>query len=136
MQIFDPAGHVLTFFGSAGNFPGAMNLPAGLALHEGDLDLFADRIHPAFQAERLVVVTNQFGPNKVSVYALGHLKPGKTARDVAAGRVSVQEASTSQPASAPWAVQPDTAPEDSAATAPASGPATPASSPAGPAPQG
>jgi hypothetical protein len=63
-----------------------MYLPAGVCVHEGDLELFKDKIHPAFQAERLVLVTNQFGPNKVSVYAMGHLRPGKTVQDIASSQ--------------------------------------------------
>jgi len=80
--MFDQLGHVYTFFGSAGAHPGAMFLPAGICVHEGDMDLFSKYIHPAFEAQRLVVVTNQFGDNKVSVYALGHLKAGKTTADI------------------------------------------------------
>jgi DNA-binding beta-propeller fold protein YncE len=67
VQLFDQNGQVLTFFGTPGTHPGAMYLPAGVCVHEGDLELFKDKIHPAFQAERLVLVTNQFGPKKVSV---------------------------------------------------------------------
>ena len=79
-------GQVLTFFGTPGTHPGAMYLPAGVCVHEGDLELFKDKIHPAFQAERLVLVTNQFGPNKVTVYAMGHLRPGKTVQDIASSQ--------------------------------------------------
>jgi hypothetical protein len=86
VQLFDQRGQVLTFFGTAGGHPGAMYLPAGVCVHEGDLDLFAGQIHPAFQAERLVLVTNQFGSNKVAVYAMGRLKPGKTVQDVSASK--------------------------------------------------
>lgn len=86
VQIFDANGQVLTFFGSTGKHPGAMFLPAGLALHNGDLDLFADKIHPAFEAERLILVTNQFGDNKVSVYAMGHLKPGLSVNDISSSK--------------------------------------------------
>jgi hypothetical protein len=50
------------------------------------MDLFQQFVHPAFQAERLVLVTNQFGDNKVSVYAMGRLKPGKTTADIAASQ--------------------------------------------------
>jgi hypothetical protein len=86
VQIFDQVGRPLTFFGSAGNHPGAMYLPAGITVHDGDVDLFAAYIHPAFDAQRLILVTNQFGDNKIAVYALGHLKPGKTVQDIAASQ--------------------------------------------------
>lgn len=83
VQLFNSQGQVLTSFGSAGNHPGAMYLPAGITVHEGDLDLFASYIHPAFEPRQLILVTNQFGPNKVAVYALGRLKPGKVVADIA-----------------------------------------------------
>jgi hypothetical protein len=46
-------------------------------------------VHPAFEIERLIVVSNQFGPNKIAVYAQGHLKQGKTVADVSGGRSKV-----------------------------------------------
>jgi hypothetical protein len=91
VQLFDEEGKALMFFGSDGGHPGAMNLPAGLAISESpsDLALFADYVHPAFQAERIVVVTNQFGPSKVSVYAMGQLKSDKTLADISNDRANV-----------------------------------------------
>ena len=86
VQLFDQIGRVYTFFGGTGDFPGAMFLPAGICIHEGDLDLFQKYYHPAFQPERLILVTNQFGDKKVSVYAYGHLKPGKTVADIAGSK--------------------------------------------------
>lgn len=86
VQLFDQVGRVYTFFGSAGSHPGAMYLPAGVNVHDGDLDLFKQYVHPAFDARRLVLVTNQFGDNKIAVYALGQLKPGATIEDIAASK--------------------------------------------------
>jgi hypothetical protein len=43
-----------------------------------------------------VLVTNQFGDNKVAVYALGHLKAGKTVADLAPSRLQF-EAGVGQP---------------------------------------
>jgi hypothetical protein len=60
-----------------------MSLPAGIDVHGDDLELFEPDIHPAFEAQRLVLVTNQFGLNKVSVYALGRLREGRTIADIA-----------------------------------------------------
>jgi len=82
VQMFNAAGELLMFFGIAGPHPGSMKLPAGMAVANSGLDLFEDRVHPAFKAERLVAVTNQFGTNKVSIYALGQLREGKTPQDI------------------------------------------------------
>lgn len=84
VQMFNEDAELLMFFGGSGAHPGSMLLPVGVTVHDGDLDLFADRIHPSFKAERLVLVTNQFGPHRVAVYALGHLREGNTARDIVA----------------------------------------------------
>ncbi len=91
VQIFDDAGGVLMYYGSPGTHPGSMNLPAGLTVHEADLDLFERHIHPAFEAQRLVLVTNQFGDQKVAVYAVGRLKPGRTVADITAARALIVE---------------------------------------------
>ncbi len=86
VQMFNSDDDLLMFFGSAGGHPGSMYLPAGVECYDGDLDLFDDYVHPAFEAQRLVLVTNQFGNNKVSVYAIGQLKEGRTVQDIATVR--------------------------------------------------
>ena len=123
VQLFDQNGQVLTFFGSAGSFPGAMYLPAGICIDDEDLDLFAQYVHPAFQPEHLVVVTNQFGPNKVAVYAMGHLKAGKTPQDIASSRGLVSTGTEQLKGSAKGV--PTTLPSDTPAGPPTpTGPAT------------
>jgi DNA-binding beta-propeller fold protein YncE len=72
VQLFDPEGQLLTFFGGAGSQPGAMYLPAQVAIDYDNIDYFADYVAPGRELEYLVLVTNQYGPNKVSVY--GFLK--------------------------------------------------------------
>ena len=125
VQIFDQIGRPLTFFGSAGNHPGAMYLPAGITVHDGDVDIFAAYIHPAFEAQRLILVTNQFGDNKIAVYALGHLKPGKTIQDIAASQ-GIVPTGTGDPKTkgAGAALTQPTAPDDDTAPAPATVPTT------------
>lgn len=83
VQMFNEEGQVLMFFGSGGGHPGAMNLPAGVSTTDQDIELFRQYIHPAFEAERIVLVTNQFGPNKVGIFALGQLREGMTIDDIA-----------------------------------------------------
>ncbi len=112
VQLFDQQGRLLTFFGSAGTHPGAMYLPAGITVTDQGLDLFAKYVHPDFQAERLIFVTNQFGTNKIAVYAFGHLKPGKTVADIANTKGFVPEGTAQLPARGaglePVATQPTT----------------------------
>jgi DNA-binding beta-propeller fold protein YncE len=89
VQMFDPEYRMLMHFGSVGDFPGSMNLPAGVAVSEEGLELFRDRLHPGFDAKRLVFVSNQFGPTKVVVYAMGERKTGYSAQDLAAAALKV-----------------------------------------------
>jgi DNA-binding beta-propeller fold protein YncE len=79
VQIFDAEGKLLLFFGGAGNKPGGMNLPAKTAIDYDNVDLFADRAAPGYRIQYLIAVTNQFGPNKVSVY--GFLEPSEPGKD-------------------------------------------------------
>jgi len=90
VQMFNDEFALLMSFGAAGSFPGAMNLPAGICVSDDRLDLYEGLIHPGFKARRLIAVTNQFGANKVAVYALGEVREGWTAEQIqaASGRVS------------------------------------------------
>jgi hypothetical protein len=82
VQMFNADGELLMFFGSPGSHVGSMSLPAGVTVHDGDLDLFEEYAHPAFEPKQLVLVTNQFGLHKVAVYALGNLRQGATIADI------------------------------------------------------
>ncbi|USN99289.1 MAG: hypothetical protein H6810_01020 [Phycisphaeraceae bacterium] len=82
VQMFNDEFGLLMSFGSAGNYGGAMNLPAGLCVSDDSVDAFRDLIHPGFDAYRIIAVTNQFGEQKVSVYALGRRKDGWSIADL------------------------------------------------------
>ncbi len=105
VQMFDNEGRVLMFFGSAGEHPGSMDLPAGFCISTDRLDLFQKYLHPDFEAQSLLVVTNQFNQNKVSVYARGHLRKGVTVQDItnslAPVKTGVQDAPDTNPAIRP-----------------------------------
>jgi DNA-binding beta-propeller fold protein YncE len=108
VQVFDAEGKFVGYYGSRGTHPGAMDLPAGLDLIEQDTALFDKFVNPAFHADRIIIVANQFGGQKISVYAMGELKQGKTVADlggqakVATGMV----AAATQPALPPAATLP------------------------------
>lgn len=89
VQMFDSELKLLMYFGAAGPFDGAMDLPAGVCVAEGDLSAFEGLAHPGFEPRRLVLVTNQFGPNKVQVYALGGVRNGYTAADLAKSAATI-----------------------------------------------
>lgn len=82
VQMFNNKFELLMFFGAAGNFPGSMSLPVGVAVTDTGLQYFQDRIHPGFKIKRLIVVANQFGGNKIGVYALGDRKSSYALEDL------------------------------------------------------
>lgn len=90
VQMFNSDRKLLMHFGAAGDFPGAMNLPVGIVVSDKDLEFFKDKIYPGFEAKRLVLVANQFGDGKVSVYAMGGLRSGYTIEQVAAVSAKIQ----------------------------------------------
>jgi DNA-binding beta-propeller fold protein YncE len=73
-QIFDADGKLLLFFGEPGQSAGALGLPAGICVEEKNLAFFQKFAAPDFVVEELVLIANQYGPNKVTVYGLGHKK--------------------------------------------------------------
>jgi sugar lactone lactonase YvrE len=142
VQMFNAQGKMLMYFGGPGRHPGAMSMPTGICVSDTDLDVFAQFVHPAFQAQRLVIVTNNLGGDKINVYALGELKPGKTVRDIAANR-STFIAPFEQPNSGNGVLDlapdsqlpgdPTTQPSATQPALPAGPPAPAATSPSGPA---
>ncbi|MFA5515852.1 MAG: hypothetical protein WDA20_06140 [Desulfuromonadales bacterium] len=73
VQIFSKNKRLLMFFGDPPIPAGGMNLPAGIALTTDNLDYFQTLAAPGFILEQIVFVTNQMGPDKVSIYGLGHM---------------------------------------------------------------
>jgi DNA-binding beta-propeller fold protein YncE len=89
VQMFDDQFQTLMAFGAAGDHPGAMNMPVGVAVSEEGLEYFKDYLHPGFEAKRLVIVSNQFGDGKVSVYAMGVRKESVPLADLSARAVKI-----------------------------------------------
>jgi DNA-binding beta-propeller fold protein YncE len=69
IQMFDSEGRLLMFFGQPqSSGPGGLWLPAGLAVDRDNVGLFQKYVAPGFKLEYIILVTNQVGPRKVSVY--------------------------------------------------------------------
>ncbi len=73
VQLFNNQGRLLLFFGQQGDAKERMHLPTGMSIDYDNVDLFKKYAAPGFQIEYLVMVTSQFGPNKVDVYGFGHM---------------------------------------------------------------
>jgi len=82
-KIYDQEGRLLLFFGGPGREPGRMNLPAKIILDHDNVDLFKRYAVKGAKIEFLVLVSNQYGSNKVSVYGFGEF-PSTIAKSQAA----------------------------------------------------
>lgn len=69
-QIFNDKGQLLTWFGD----PQFQSLPAKVVVDYDDVGVFQSYAAPHFKVEFLVIVINQIGPHKVSVYGFGEMK--------------------------------------------------------------
>jgi len=74
VHLFTHDGKPLMFIGGAGEKDGQLVLPAQVTVDYDNVDLFRDYFAPDFHAKYLVLVTNQIGKNKVSVFAFGARK--------------------------------------------------------------
>jgi sugar lactone lactonase YvrE len=76
VQIFDREGRLLMFFGGPYEGPGNMWLPAKVIIDYDNLDYFREYVHDSFDLKYLILVTNQYGPDKISVYGFVEPKRG------------------------------------------------------------
>ena len=60
------------FFGVPGKSEAALNLPAKVLIDYDHTERYRRYAAPGFELEYLVLVTNQYGNRKVSVYGFGH----------------------------------------------------------------
>ena len=70
-KIYNEQGKLLLFFGLRGNEPGMMNLPATIVVDYENVEFFQKYAVQGADIEFLVLVSNQYGPNKISVYGYG-----------------------------------------------------------------
>ena len=70
-KIYNDQAQLLLFFGLPGNKPGTMNLPTKIVLDYDNIEFFKQYAVEGANIEFLVLVSNQYGPNKVSVYGFG-----------------------------------------------------------------
>jgi sugar lactone lactonase YvrE len=69
VQLFDREGRLLLFFGQPGaSAEGELYLPAAVKVDYDNVKLFQKYAAPGFELEHLILVTSQFGINKVSVF--------------------------------------------------------------------
>jgi hypothetical protein len=74
-QIFNDKGNIMMYFGGPYKSKGDMWLPADVAVSYTGLEYFSQYVDPSFNLKYLILVTNQYGPDKVGVY--GFVEPKK-----------------------------------------------------------
>ena len=73
-QIFNDDGKLLMFFGGPYQGPGYMWLPAKVNIDYDNLKYFSKYADPGFELKYLILITNQYGPDKLSIYGAVKLK--------------------------------------------------------------
>ncbi len=68
VQIFDEQSRLLLFFGGRYEKSGSMWLPAGITIDTENLDHFKKYVYAGFDLKYLILMTNQYGPDKINVY--------------------------------------------------------------------
>lgn len=68
VQVFTSEGRLLMTFGGPGYGPGDMVLPAKVVIDYDHLEYFRPYLHSGFELKHLILVSNQYGPEKINVY--------------------------------------------------------------------
>ncbi len=68
IQIFNDEQELLLHFGGTYTGPGGMWLPADVCIDYNNFEYFSSYVDPGFKLEYLIYVSNQYGPDKISVY--------------------------------------------------------------------
>lgn len=71
VQMFDANGNLLLVFGEPGDKYYNINLPADIDISYNNVEGFSQYADARFSIEYLILITSQFGPNKISVYGFG-----------------------------------------------------------------
>ena len=74
VQIINNKGKLLMFFGQPGSNPGDLNLPADISIDYDNVKFFQSYAHPKFKLEYVILVTSQYGANKINVFGFGRME--------------------------------------------------------------
>jgi DNA-binding beta-propeller fold protein YncE len=74
VQILAPDGGARMAFGRSGNAPDNINLPTVVKIDYDNVSYFERYAAPGWEIEYLVIVANQYGPNKVVVFGFGQMR--------------------------------------------------------------
>jgi len=68
VQLFNKKSQLLMYFGGPYKGPGDMWLPAKVIIDYDNLQFFEKYVDPKFKLNYLVIVSNQYGPDKINIY--------------------------------------------------------------------
>ena len=74
VQLFNDEDRLLMFFGDPGLPVGSLNIPAGIAVTDQNLDYYQGFAAPGFDLEQVILVVNQVGRYKINIYGLGKMQ--------------------------------------------------------------
>ena len=74
IQVIDNSGKLLLFFGKPGDDPADINLPADVSIDYDSIKFFQAFAHPKFKLEYVLLVSSQFGVNKINIFGFGRME--------------------------------------------------------------
>jgi len=74
VQLFNAEDQLLMPIGGPYRGPGDLWLPAQVTIDYDNVNYFQHYVHESLEAEYLILVTSQFGPDKINIYARVHPK--------------------------------------------------------------
>lgn len=74
IQVINNKGKLLMFFGQPGGNPADINLPADVSIDYDNLKYFQSYVHPKFKLEYVILVTSQYGANRINIFGFGHME--------------------------------------------------------------
>lgn len=74
VQIINKDGKLLMFYGEPGSHPSNINLPTDIFIDYDHIDYFRKYAKPGFDIEYLILISSQFGNNKVNVFGFGRME--------------------------------------------------------------
>lgn len=74
VQVFSEKGRLLIFFGDPGLLRGSLNLPVSISVTRDNLEYYQKLAAPGFILEAVMLITNQYGAEKISIYGLGQMQ--------------------------------------------------------------
>ena len=86
VQIMNPDGKLLIYFGGPGSNPDNINLPVDIEIDYDNVKHFQRYAHPDFKLEYIILVSSQFGINKINVFGFGRMKDMEYADDTTTGK--------------------------------------------------